>query len=272
MKKLGKILTKSEIGRLREILNKELQKPNNQKYSATLMMYIDDLEKIAFHKHYLSILYFMKYYRKTIDSKIKQKIQQGYSERVLDIEEYRNKVKQKFHKYTRRDYTSFIKKSEYFFSLYKNPFNLKNMRNNDYLNRTYLGLGFEFLLKAIFLKKRYLINDIDYKLLKSKNIAKPVVPAKLGDLNREFLLPRLKELNYFIQELPKIKPAKVDIRDFNYYVLYGLLVAQNWRNQDIHTPTGYFLLDNVQSQCIRTSYYQLYKLFLKKHTIPNFPS
>jgi hypothetical protein len=92
------------MGRLREIIYKELQKPNNQKYSATLMMYIADLEKIAFHEHYLSPLYFMKYYRKTIDSKIKQKIQQGYSERVLDIEEYRNKVKLKFHKYPACEY------------------------------------------------------------------------------------------------------------------------------------------------------------------------
>ncbi len=80
------------------------------------------------------------------------------------------------------------------------------------------------------------------------------------------------ELGYFIDLLPKIKPSKIDLRDFNYYVIYSLLIAQNWRNPDIHTPTGYFSLDGVHAYCIKTAYYNLYKIFLKKVEIPKFPS
>lgn len=163
MEKIGKVLTQRELRRLREILNIEVNKPENQKYYATLLMYIEDLEEISFHEHYLSILYFIKYYRRRLDSQIRSKLRKAYDNRILDIELYRKEVKQKFHKYTKKDFKLFLNKSQYFFDLYKNPFNLKNIRNKDYLNRVYLGLGFEFLLKSIFLKKGYVINKVIIK-------------------------------------------------------------------------------------------------------------
>jgi len=263
MEKVGKVLTKKEIIRLREILNKELPKPKNRKYSATLLMYIQDLEEISFHEHYLSILYFLRFYRTKVDMKIKTKLRTAYKNRTLDFEKYKQKIKQKFYKYKSKDYTLFLKKSEYFFSLYKDPFGFRNMRNKDYLNRVYLGLGFEFLLKAIFLKKGYIINKI-----KRSGLSRPVKPSlvRKADLDA-----KVYELGYFIDLLPKIKPSRIDIRDFNYYVMYGLIICQNWRNQDIHTPTGAFSLDNEQAGCIKTAYYYLYKLFLPKRKIPKFP-
>jgi len=247
MEKIRKVLTKKEIRRLREILNKELSKSKNQKYSATLLMYAKDLEDISFHEHYLSILYFLKCYRTKIDMSIKIKLRTAYQNRTLDFEKYKQKVKQKFYRYKRKDYPAFLKKSQHFFSLYKNPFDFRNMRNKDYLNRVYLGLGFEFLLKAIFLKKGYVINKISRSGLSH--------PVKSSIVRRIDLDAKIYELGYFIDLLPKIKPDKIDVRNFNYYVMYGLIICQNWRNQDIHTPTGYFSLDNVQADCIKTTYY-----------------
>jgi len=199
MGKVGKVLTKKEIERLREILNKELPKPKNKKYSATLLMYIQDLGEIAFHEHYLSILYFLRFYRTKIDMKIKTKLQTAYKNRTLDFEKYKQKVKQKFYRYKRKDYPTFLKKSEYFFSLYKNPFDFSNMRNKDYLNRVYLGLGFEFLLKAIFLKKGYIINKL--------NLSDLSHPVKQSLVRKADLNAKVYELGYFIDLLPKIKPS-----------------------------------------------------------------
>jgi len=264
MEKIGKVLTKRELFRLRDVLNKEYSQPKNNKYSATLLMYIQDLEKVAFHEHYLSILYFLKYYRTTIDLTIKSKLRLTYNNRTLDFEKYKEKVRQKFYKYTKKDYPLFLKRSQYFFSLYKNPMDFKNFRKNDYLNRIYLGLGFEFLLKSIFLKRGYVINKI-----KTNGFNQPV---KIGQVKKKDIKPETYELGHFIDLLPKIKPPKLDIRDFNYYVVYGVVIAQNWRNQDMHTPTGVFSLDNVQADCIKTAYYYLYKIFLKKESIPKFPS
>lgn len=227
-------------------------------------MFIEELEGISFHEHYLSLLYFMKYYRSEIDTKIKKRLRIAYKDRIIDVEEFKKRVRRKFHKYTKKDYALFLRKSKYFFSLFIYPFNLKKLKNNDYLNRVYLGLGFEFLLKAIFLKKGYIINKIHKKGLNH--------PVRLGTLTRKFLDGKIYELGYFIDLLPKIKPKKVDIRDFNYYVIFGLIVTQIWRNQDIHTPTGLFEIDNVQWYALQSSYNSLYKLFLPRHPIPKFPS
>ncbi|MEK6983880.1 MAG: hypothetical protein AABX33_04870 [Nanoarchaeota archaeon] len=263
MEKIGKVLTQRELTRLREILKIEVNKSENKKYYATLRMYIEDLGQISFHEHYISILYFMKYYRTKLDAKIKNKLQKAYDRRILDIEIYKKEVKQKFHKYTKKDFKLFLTKSQYFFSIYKNPFDLKNIKNKDYLNRVYLGLGFEFLLKSIFLKKGYVINKVMKKGLSH--------PVKSGRIKKKDLEAKTYEFGYFIDLLPKIKPSRIDIREFNYYVVYGLIITQNWRNQDIHTPTGYFSLDNVQSHCIKSTYYMLYKIFLKRVKIPEFP-
>lgn len=263
MEKIGNILSKKEIERLREILNKEYLKQKNSKYSASLLMYIQDLEKVSFHEHYLSLIYFLKYYKMSIDMDIKFKLKTAFENRTFDFERYKKSIKQSFYRYRKKDYPLFLKKAEYFFGLYKGPFNLKNMKNEDYLNRVYLGLGFEFLLKAIFLKNGYVINKICKKGLchpvKQKLVLKKDISAKVY------------EFGYFIDSLSKIKSSKIDDRDFNYYLMCGLIICQNWRNQDIHTPTSSLSSANIQEDCIKTAYYSLYQLFLKKHKVPKFP-
>lgn len=268
VKNISKVLSKSEIKRLRAILTKESEKPENKKYEATLFMYITDLEEISFHYHYLSILWFMKYYRTSTDVQIKNKLKEAYNQRMFNLDEYKQSIRQKFYKYTKKDYPAFLKRAEYFFSLYKKPFDIKNRVNEAYLNRAYLGLGFEFLLKAIFLKKGYTINEIDYDLIKKNKIQKPPVPTRIGVFRKKFLKNKTSTLNYFIDALPKLKPSNVDIRDFNFYVMAGLFLCQNWRNQDIHTPTGYRSIDNAQVDHINSTRQFLYKLFLPKIQCP----
>ncbi|MFZ3077620.1 MAG: hypothetical protein WA139_04145 [Candidatus Aenigmatarchaeota archaeon] len=220
VKKVDRILSKCEINRLRIIIEIELKKPKNKKYYALLLMLIQDLEDISFHEHYASLLWFIRHYRTSTDIKIKNKLKNAYNDRSFDFDKYKEKNKQKFYKYTKKDYSKFLNRSEYFFSLYKKPFDIKNMGNKDYLNRTYLGLCFEFLLKAIFLKKRYIINQIKIKGLSH--------PVKSGTVRIKDLDTKTYELGHFIDLLPKLKPDKVSMDDFNYYVMTGLFLCQTW--------------------------------------------
>lgn len=261
-KKISLVLNKDELNRLKEILRLESSKLKNTKFS--IFNFIDDVGDITFYKYYLDILYFIKYYKKSIDNSIKKKLLGECKNRSFDFDEYKEKVKQRFYMYTKNDYFKFLNRSEYFFSLYKNPLDIKNMRNEEYLNRTYLGLGFEFLLKAIFLRKGYIINQINIKGLKH--------PVKSGVVSiRNLLDTKTHVLGYFIDLLPKLKPNKVSMNDFNYYIMAGLFICQNWRNQDIHTPTELRNTDTKIEQYIKYSHDSLYEMFLHRIKIPKFP-
>ena len=143
-------------------------------------------------------------------------------------------------------------------------------RRDSYLDRIYLGCGFEFLLKAIFLKKSFLINEVNYDLLARRNISKPTNPIKLGAIKKEFLKTKTKNLNYFIQQLSKIPHKNLESKYFNYYILAGLLIAQSWRNLDIHTPTGRRSTNNEFANHLKWSHDFLYKYFLPGVDIPKF--
>ena len=269
VRRVADILTQTEVARLRVILTRELAKPQNNNHSTLLLMYVRHLEDITFHEHYLSLLNFMKYYKTQGDSEIKQKLQDEYGNRSFDIENFKRKSKQRFHKYTKNDCLIFLRKSHDFFALYRTPFELRNLRNQNYLNRSYLGLGFEFLLKAIFLKRGYLINKINYTAIRQEDgMNNPRVPTRLGALKKVYLKAEINELGYFINNISKIKPTYINIHDFNFYVIRGLVIAQNWRNQDIHTPTQSYSLDNVQAEALLTSYHNLYEIFLPNDEIP----
>lgn len=304
-KKIKSILSKKEINRLRDILNRELQKPSNQKYYARLMMYIDDLEQIAFHEYYLSILFFIKYYRKKIDISIKKKLLDEYKNRTFDLDKFRKEIRQKHYKYKQKDWKLFLAKSEYFFSLHKDAFDFTQHPNEAYLNRIHLGMGFEFLLKSIFLKKGYLINKYEtiiynnsgklktkfkneqntikrlnkYNLIDSStknNITVKKItlkkPIKIGVLSKKFIKREVNELGYFINNLKEIKPSKIESKDFNYYILAGLLIAQSWRNQEMHIPISLRNTDNKIERYLKYSHDSLYKKLLPKIKVPQFPN
>lgn len=296
VKKISEILSKSEVKRLRMVLNNEFEKSKNEKYYATLLMYVQDLEDISFHKHYSSLLWFIRYYRTSMDIRIKNKLNEAYKNRTFNIDEYQENIRQKFYRYTKKDYPAFLKRSEYFFSIYKKPFDMKNKENEAYLNRAYLGLGFEFLLKAIFLKKGYLINrikqaesklkhtiklgadrikDVDSKtyelgynidLLPEKITIKR--PIKLSAVRIKDMDRKTYEFGHLIDLLPKLKPNKITVNDFNYYIMAGLFLCQSWRNQDIHTPRGSSSIDNAQVDYINSARHFLYELYLPRVQYP----
>ena len=152
--KIKTLLTQPEINRLKEILRTECSKPEFS--NSSVGHYIESIEETTYHEFFKDILFFLKSYRKKIDINIKSKLKIGLDQRNFDLENFQKRTKQKYYKFKKKDWKLFIKKSEYFFSLYEGPFNSFGIGNQDYLNRAYLGFGFEFLLKAIFLKKRLL--------------------------------------------------------------------------------------------------------------------
>lgn len=269
-KKIKSILSKAELNRLKDILRQEHSKPQNTHYA--IFHFIDDVGDITYYQYYLSILYFVKNHKKRIDNSIKKKLLQEYENRSFILDDFRRKIRQKYYKYKQKDWKFFIEKSEYFFSLPEDTLNLSNRHSMDFMDRIYLGMGFEFLLKAIFLKKGYLINKtVDIKIFKKNGKIKPKESIKLGELTKKFIRTETSSLGYFINNLPKIKPAKFKLVDFEYQILAGLLIVQCWRNQEVHIPVGLRRTDNKIEQHIKYSHDLLYKIFLPKRNVPKYP-
>ena len=162
-----------------------------------------------------------------------------------------------------------MKRAEFLFDKYVYPF--PENKDENFLNRIYLGMGFEFLLKAIYLKNGILINEINSKALKKDKIPKQKFPIKLGSLKKKYLLTKTVSFEKLITNLNKITPKQVNNNDFQFYVELGLLIVQNWRNQDIHTPTAYFGIDSLQYKHISDAYYSIYKIFLPRINLKKFP-
>lgn len=267
--KIKDLLNLTEIDRLKEILREECSKPENS--NASVFHYIESIEEITYHVYFRDILLFLKRHKRKIDNQIKSKLTRGLNLRRFDLSKFKTETKQKYYKFKKNDWELFINKSAYFFSLYTGPFYLSGMRNSDYFNRAYLGFGFEFLLKAIFLKKGYLINKVvNKRQFASRGATKPSEPIRLGGVTKEFIKAEVHELGHFINMLEKIKPSNIEDRDFDYYVLAGLSIAQNWRNQDVHTPTGARSTDSMIQQHLKNSHDLLYRTFLPEREVPNF--
>ena len=103
-------------------------------------------------------------------------------------------------------------------------------------------------------------------------VTKPEQPIKLGALTKKFIKADTYELGHWINNLKKIKPDNIKDEDFDYYVLAGLKIAQNWRNQDMHIPTHSRSTDSKIQQHLEFSHDLLYRLFLKNRKIPKFPN
>jgi len=246
----------------------------------------------------------LKGYKKSEDIRIKEKIKKCIDEWAFDLKDFEQKLSQSDYKYKQKDWKIFFDRAGYFFELHKGI--RKSFLDRDkyyYLDRVYLGCGFEFLLKAVFLKKGYLINKYESQIddnngqLKNKfnseqntinklmtnslieisnnnNIQIRKItqkaPIKIWMLTKPFLKRHVQELGYFIDRINKIKPSNVEDKYFDYYVLAGLKIAQSWRNQDIHTPTGLRRTNGEYQNLLKYSHDILYKLFFPKEKIPKF--
>ena len=300
-KKIKNILTKKELTRLKEIYKKQL--PKILKNQDVALYNEDFLDAICCEYHKL-ILKYLKYYETPTDRSIKTKIKIAIKESLFSLQEFEKELTQPYYKYKQKDWKIFFDRAEYFFDLHKGI--IKSFLSKDkyyYLDRVYLGCGFEFLLKAIFLKKGYLINKVDAiiddktgqiksnfsteqriitklankGLLISTTRDQIVVrkinlktPLKSGLLSKEFIKKNLNDFNYFVDRLKYLKPINRGNKYFDYYVLAGLKIAQSWRNNDIHTPTGRKRTNGEYQNLLKSSHDCLYKLFFPRQKIPKF--
>jgi len=265
-KKIKNILTKRDLIRIKEIYKKQLPKIlKNQ----DVALYNEDFLDATCCDYHKWILKYLKYYKKPIDKVIKNKIKNAINECNFDLSKFENNLNKKFYKYKKKDWKIFFNRAEYFFELHKGlgkSFFKKNKFS--YLDRVYLSCGFEFLLKALFLKKGYLINKaISGNKFQKFNINIPQHPIKLGQLNKQYLQSKINDFNYFIDQLKKIKPSNIEEKYFDYYILAGLKIAQSWRNQDIHTPTGYRQTNGEYQNLLKSSHDNLYIIFFPKEKI-----
>jgi len=268
-KKIKSILTKSELKRIKEIYQKEL--PKIIKDEAVTLYNEDFIDAICcdYHKWFLK---YMKNYNSKKDKLIKSKIKNAIKNWSFDFGQFEEKLKQPFHKYKKKDWTKFLKISEYFFNLHKGlAKSILEKERDYYLDRIYLGCGFEFLLKAIFLRKGYLINKISSRSeFQNLGLTIPQHPIKLGQLTKQLIKSEINNFNYFIDQLNKIKPQRVEQKYFDYYILAGLKIAQSWRNQDIHIPAGLRRTTGEYENHLKWAHDYLYKLFLPKTKISAF--
>lgn len=268
-KKIKSILTKNELKRVREIYQKELPKIIED---TAVSLYNEDFIDATCCNYHKWILKYMKNYKSKKDGIIKSKIKDAIKNWSFDLSKFEDELKQPFYKYKQKDWIKFLKTSEYFFSLHKGLSKAFFEKERDYyLDRVYLGCGFEFLLKAIFLKKGYLINKtISRQEFQNLGINIPQHPIKLGQFKKQHIQSKVNDFNYFIDQLKKIKPQNIEEKYFDYYILAGLKIAQSWRNQDIHIPTGLRQTNNIYENHLKWSHYFLYKHFLPKIKIPSF--
>ncbi len=268
-KKIRNILTPIEIRQLIDVLHIECAKPANHR--SIVNGYINSIENTTSLYYYYEILRLINMRRSKIDNKIRRKIKDEIPNATFDLVKFNKKTKQVYYKYKKNDWIQFVEKAEYFFGLYHGPFDFVSFFDRNYLNRVYLGLGFEFLLKGIFLKKGYLINKFDYDQNRKDQLRNPKTPIRLGTFKRRYIQTDTHTLGNFIDILPKIKPQRVEKKYFEYYVIAGLQIARNWRNQDVHIPTGNRFTDSVIERQITYSYRYLYKWFLPNRRMPRFP-
>lgn len=268
-KKIKSILTKSELKRIKEIYQKEL--PNIIKDEAVTLYNEDFIDAICYNYHKWFLQYMKKYNSKK-DKLIKSKIKNTIENCTFDLRQFEEELKQPFYKYKKKDWIKFLKISEYFFNLHRGLAKFLIEKERDYyLDRIYLGCGFEFLLKAIFLRKGYLINKTTSRNeFQNLRLTIPQHPIKLGRLTKQFIKSEINNFDYFINQLKKIKPQNIEDKYFNYYILAGLKIAQSWRNQDIHIPTGLRRTTGKHENHLKWSHDFLYKYFLPNVKIPKF--
>lgn len=269
-KRIDEILTKREIERLEVLIEMERKKEKNKNNIYLLEKNIKNVKSI---EYYMSYIYSIKNYRSKEDTEIRNKLKNELNNWSFNKGEVLNKVKPRKYKFGKKDWEIYINRSEEYFKRYKSISEEFFSGFKDCLSRAYLGFGFEFLLKGIFLKEGYAINKLESNYFKkNKNIQKPLEPIRISQLNKKNMSEQIHEFGYFIDILPKILPKKYrefrDKRYRDYYLITGLKIAQIWRNLDIHGISGNKMIDGEMEQLLNYSHSSLYKIFLKERVKP----
>ncbi len=172
--------------------------------------------------------------------------------------------------YRESDNELFKKNAEKFFELYKEfggkrinlimEKGLKQFLKDELLSRIFLGIGCELIVKSIYLKNGYVINEVDKSRL-TKNIHFPFLIKDIpkscikGERTYDF-----KKLN---NNLYNLRPKNVTSEDFNKHIIKPLEIARIWRNKETHIGGGYHRESGEISE-IKYALMNIYNLFFKE--------
>jgi hypothetical protein len=118
------------------------------------------------------------------------------------------------------NYDNWRLKSKKFFDSFKIKKNFKKLLIEKELQRIYLGIGTEFLIKSYFLKKGYILH-------KSRIPSKPI---KISELNKNEIKLNFNKM-FGIEDLKNNLPKDFPKRDKS---IQAINLIQNWRNGLIH--------------------------------------
>jgi hypothetical protein len=162
--------------------------------------------------------------------------------------------------FEKQDYIKFKMAADYYFEnaakilkkdITYSANSLKLLRRNT-LKRLYIGIGCELLLKAIFLKNDYCINE-----KKSQPKFNGILPYKISDIHdrNNFKKDTTIKFNDLIQKLFHLNDYK-DKRDL---VERGLIIAKVFRNKEGHTIVYWHEFDIQNYRDIEKSLVEIYK-------------
>jgi hypothetical protein len=113
--------------------------------------------------------------------------------------------------------------------------------------RLLIGVGVELLVKAVFLKHGYAINEPEGKLPKFPFLVQSAAGVKLVD-------DKTATLSELIQHLPRI----LDLKE-RKIIIRGLTIAKVFRNKEGHTVTRSHKFDKTNYKDISSALSELYR-------------
>lgn len=262
LKTLDKVLNKKILlTRVIEIIRKSLSKSKFADIDLYLINILENPSGTTDLDHYLALMLILKDSRNKLDVEIKRKIRDAIKKRKCNIEELMKRARRPMYIFTKKDYPRFLEYANRFFSEYSGPFEGKFPKKGKVGNRIYLGIAFEMLLKAIYLKKGYRINCPNKNGMSVWNERKLTLPFKPRQLERVYLSRNTVQLDDLIKNLDIVLPKKIHKEDAKYYIEHGLRLAQEWRNTDAHIPVNFKRIDIIQMNAINSAKKLLYKIF-----------
>lgn len=190
-------------------------------------------------------------------------------------------------KYSQKDWKIFKKNADKFFDFFRETFPgsipLEKLGFRKHIaerlkSRIFLGIGVELLLKSVYLKNGYLINETQFP----KGTRKPNKPYKISEVKENYINKNqtygigyyLKNLHIFFE-----KCKHYDSKRYITYVKKGLSIVKIWRDKDTHIGGGYHMqrgsdlidIQNSLGNIYGNEFNETFRLFKKrKMTLKEF--
>ena len=187
-----------------------------------------------------------------------------------ELKDFLESLEKRYYKiYNEEDYVLFKRNAERFFDLFKefggpkvvniNKKGLKKFLTDELISRIFLGIGCELIVKSVYLKRRYLINQVS-NLSKNKKLS---FPYPIKDVPKDSIITEVYGFKKLNSNLYKLVPEKVDYKTYNRLVRKGLEIARVWRNKEAHFGGGYHT-ESMEIYDIRNSLSNVYKIFFNE--------